>query len=137
MPQWQLHNDAVSVYMGPFFEFRDQLYKDPELNATLGQALDAAVDISYRVPYIAVNVTKEYPIYHIYIGRQGSFKTLSISSFGAVYANVILPIDVKLPPPAIELPPTLPSSQSPSPNWQPSPSELLKLVPKIITVFKR
>jgi hypothetical protein len=68
------------------------------------QALDKMVDIEFNVPYIAVNRTSEYLVYHTHAGRQGrsvtlSFKALSISSFGAVYANAVLPIDIKLPPP--------------------------------------
>jgi hypothetical protein len=56
------------------------------------------------VPYISVNKTGEYLVYHTHSNRHSSsatlsFKALSISSFGAVYANAILPIDIKLPPP--------------------------------------
>jgi hypothetical protein len=70
------------------------------------QALDKMVDIEFNVPYIAVNKTGEYLVYHTHTSRQSgsatlSFKTLSISSLGAVYANAVLPIDIKLPPPAL------------------------------------
>jgi hypothetical protein len=81
------------------------LENNETLKETFCSALDATVDIEFDVPYIAVNRTGEHLVYHTYISRQrGSamlrFKTLSISSFGAVYANAILPIDIKLPPPA-------------------------------------
>jgi hypothetical protein len=67
-------------------------------------ALDKMVDFEFNIPYIAVNRTGEHLVYHIHASRQGgpamfTFKTLSISSLGAVYANAILPIDIKLPPP--------------------------------------
>jgi hypothetical protein len=134
-------NDFWLLYLGPLIDFSLQLYYNDTLRNTFCRALDAVVDTEFDVPYIATNRTGEYLVYHTYISKwSGSamlrFKTISISSFGAVYANVILPIDINLPPPAIELPPTLPSNQSSSSSQQPSLSELLKLVPKIITVFK-
>ncbi len=72
----------------------------------LGQALDKMVDIEFNVPYIAVNRTGEYLVYHETYSRRGGsaalrFKTLSISSLGAVYANAVLPIDITLPPPVL------------------------------------
>jgi hypothetical protein len=104
MPQIHIHNDNVTVYMGLFFRFLNQLRNDPRQKSMLAQALDRMVDIEFNVPYIAVNRTGEYLVYHeIYSRQSGSaalrFKTLSISSLGAVYANAVLPIDIKLPPP--------------------------------------
>jgi hypothetical protein len=102
--QIRLHNDDVNVYFGPFFRFLEQLIIDPFQMLMLGQALDEMVDIEFNVPYIAVNKTGEYLVYYTYSSKQSgsatlSFKTLSISSLGAVYANAVLPIDIKLPPP--------------------------------------
>jgi hypothetical protein len=133
-------NSLISY--GPLAKFQDQIKFNETFRNVICSTLDALVDIEFDVPYIAVNKTGEYVVSHIHTSRQRgsvtfSFKTLSISSFGAVYANVILPIDIKLPPPATELPPTLPSNQPPSSDRRPPPSELLKLVPKIITVFKK
>jgi len=73
---------------------------------TLGDALDKMIDIEFNVPYIAVNGTSEYLVYHEIYSRHGGsaalrFKTLSKSSLGAVYANAVLPIDIKLPPPVL------------------------------------
>ena len=104
MPKLQLHNSVANVYKGTFFKFLDQLMKNPEQIFMLGRALDEMVDMEFNVPYIAVNKTSEYLVYHSYSSRSGrssilSFKALSISSLGAVYANAILPIDIKLPPP--------------------------------------
>jgi hypothetical protein len=104
MPKLQLHNDVANVYMGTFFKFLDQLMKNPWQMFMLGRALDEMVDMEFNVPYIAVNRTGEYLVYHTYVDRQSNsatfrFKALSISSLGAVYANAILPIDIKLPPP--------------------------------------
>jgi hypothetical protein len=103
----------------PLWRFLQYLYSPngTDAKSALRKALDAITDLEYNVPYIAVNKTVEYYFSHIYAGRRGSsvtlsFKTLSISSFGAVYANAILPIDIKLPPPAVELPQTVQSSQS-------------------------
>jgi hypothetical protein len=104
--QIQLHNDVVNVYMGPFFRFLNQLNNDPQQRLMFAQALDKMVDIELNVPYIAVNGTSEYLVYHTIYSRQGGsatlgFKALSISSLGAVYANAVLPIDIKLPPPVL------------------------------------
>jgi hypothetical protein len=105
MPQIHIHNDVVNVYIGTFFRFLNQLNNDPQQKSTFTRALDMMVDIEFNVPYIAVSMTGEYLVYHTHLSRRGgsaalSFKTLSISSLGAVYANAILPIDIKLPPPA-------------------------------------
>jgi hypothetical protein len=102
--QIRIYNDAVTLYIGTFFKFLNQLIINPDQMSTFGQALDKMVDIEFNVPYIAVNGTSEYLVYHAYSSRQSgsatlSFKTLSISSLGAVYANAVLPIDIKLPPP--------------------------------------
>jgi hypothetical protein len=102
----ELHNDEVNVYLGPFFRFLRQLTIDPSQMLMLGQALDKMVDTEFNIPYIAVNMTGEYLVYHTHTSRQGGsatlgFKTLSISSLGAVYANAVLPIDIKLPPPVL------------------------------------
>ncbi len=104
MPKLYLHNDVVNVYIGTFFRFLNQLNNDPQQKSTFAQALDKMVDIEFSIPYIAVNKTGEYLVYHTYSSRRGgsaalSFKALSISSLGAVYANAVLPIDIKLPPP--------------------------------------
>jgi len=104
--QIRMHNDNATVYMGPFFRFLEQLVNNPHQMLMLAQALDRMVDIELNVPYIAVNGTSEYFVYHETYSRQGGsaalrFKTLSISSLGAVYANAVLPIDIKLPPPVL------------------------------------
>jgi hypothetical protein len=104
--QLQLHNDIVTVYMGPFFRFLNQLSNDPQLKSAFVQALDNMADIEINVPYIAINRTSEYLVYHeIYSRQSGSaalrFKAFSISSLGAVYANAVLPIDIRLPPPVL------------------------------------
>jgi hypothetical protein len=106
MPKLELRNYDVNVYMSPFFKFLNQLSNDPQQKSVLAQALDKMVDIEFNVPYIAVNKTGEYLAYHASSSRQGrsavlSFKALSISSLGAVYANAVLPIDIKLPPPVL------------------------------------
>jgi hypothetical protein len=106
MPQIRLHNDVVNVSMGLFYKFLNQLSNNPQQKSILTQALDKMVDIEFNVPYIAVNKTGEYLVYHTHSSRQGrftmfNFMALSISSLGAVYANVILPIDIKLPPPVL------------------------------------
>ncbi len=99
-----IYNDVVTFYIGTFPRFLVQLSINPDQLSMLGQALDEMVDIEFNVPYIAVNMTGEYLVYHTYSSRQSgsaalSFKTLSISSLGAVYANAVLPIDIALPPP--------------------------------------
>jgi hypothetical protein len=103
----ELHNDFVKFYLGPFLRFVEQLYfLNPYLMLTFGDALDKMIDIEFNVPYIAVNGTSEYLVYHEIYSRHGGsaalrFKALSISSLGAVYANAVLPIDIKLPPPVL------------------------------------
>jgi hypothetical protein len=103
----ELHNDFAKLYFGPFLRFVEQLYfLNPYLMFTLGDALDKMIDTEFNVPYIAVNGTSEYLVYHEIYSRHGGsaalrFKTLSISSLGAVYANAVLPIDIKLPPPVL------------------------------------
>ncbi len=81
-----------------------------ETNETLREAfcnaLDTLTDVEFDVPYMTVNRTGEYLVSYIHTSRRGGsvtfrFKTISISSFGAVYANVILPIDITLPPPVL------------------------------------
>jgi hypothetical protein len=104
MSQIRLHNDNVTVSMDTFFRFLNQLSNDPRQRSMIVQALDDMVDIEFNVPYIAFIMTGEYLVYHEIYSRQSgsatfSFKTLSISSLGAVYANAVLPIDIKLPPP--------------------------------------
>jgi hypothetical protein len=98
-------DNVTNRFMGPFLRFTERLlFLDPLLMWTFTEALDRMTDIEYNVPYIAVNRTGEYLVYHETYSRQGGsaalrFKTLSISSLGAVYANAVLPIDIKLPPP--------------------------------------
>jgi hypothetical protein len=129
---------------GPLAKFMNQMKNNETLKETFCNALDAMTDTEFNIPYIAVNKTGEYLVSHIYLSRQSGsatlrFKTLSISSFGAVYANVILPIDIKLPPPAIELPPTVQSSQSnqPSSSNQQSLRDLLRNIPRTyIAIYK-
>jgi hypothetical protein len=127
---------------GPLARFRDQMEYNETFKNAFCSALDAVVDTEFNVPYIAINKTGEYPVYHTYLSRQSGsatlrFKTLSISSFGAVYANVILPIDIKLPPPVVELPQTIQSSQSNQPPRQQSLQDLLRNIPRVyITIYK-
>jgi hypothetical protein len=106
MPKRYLHNNVVEVYMGVFFRFLNQLNNNPQLMSLFAQALDKMVDIEFNIPYIAVDKTGEFFVSHIHTSRRGNsvtlrFKTLSISSLGAVYANAVLPIDITLPPPVL------------------------------------
>ncbi len=106
MPKTYLHNDVVNVYMGVFFRFLNQLNNNPQQKSMFARALDRMVDMEFNVPYIAVNKTGEHLVYHTHTNRQDrsvtlSFKALSISSLGAVYANAVLPIDITLPPPVL------------------------------------
>jgi hypothetical protein len=77
-PNWP----QVSAQMGPFLRFAERLlFLDPLLMRTFGDALDKMVDIEFNVPYIAVNRTSEYLVYHEKYSRQGGsaalrFKTL-------------------------------------------------------------
>jgi hypothetical protein len=128
---------------GPLARFRDQIeYYNETLRNALCNALDRVVDAEFNVPYIDINKTGEYLVYHTYSSRwSGSatlrFKTLSISSFGAVYANAILPIDIKLPPPAVELPQIIQSSQPNQPPNQQTLRDLLQNIQRIyITIYK-
>jgi hypothetical protein len=133
-----------TISSGPLTKFMDQIENNETLKNAFCSALDAMVDAEFDVPYIATNRTGEYLVYHTYVSRQSGsatlrFKTLSISSFGAVYANVILPIDIKLPPPAIELPPTVQSSQSnqsPPSNQQFLRNLLRNITRTYITIYK-
>jgi hypothetical protein len=100
----EFHIADNSVYIGPFWRFWEQMFFNPQFNQTFGAALDKMIDIEFNIPYIVINKTGEYLVYHTYSSKQSSsamfsFKTLSISSLGAVYANAVLPIDIKLPPP--------------------------------------
>jgi hypothetical protein len=98
-------NNAIQSYEGPLTRFWMKVWSpDSEYQSILQKALSQLTDIEFNIPRIAVNKTGEYLVYHTYSSRQSSsttlsFKTLSISSLGAVYANAILPIDIKLPPP--------------------------------------
>jgi hypothetical protein len=102
-----LTNDEAQVYLGPFIRFWLKVWSpDSEYKSILQKALSQLADIEFNVPYIAVNRTGEYSVYREIYSRQGGsaalrFKTLSISSLGAVYANAVLPIDIKLPPPVL------------------------------------
>jgi hypothetical protein len=125
---------------GPLAKFQDQMKINETLKEAFCKALDAVVDAEFNVPYITVNKTGEYLVSHIYLSRRSGsatlrFKTLSISSFGAVYANAVLPIDIKLPPPVVELPPTVQSPQSnqSSSNRQ-SLRDLLRNIPRTYIV---
>jgi hypothetical protein len=94
---------------GPLWRFLQYLYSPngTDARSALRMALNMMTDLEYNVPRIvAERGNSTVHVYHTYISRwSGStmlrFKTLSISSFGAVYANAILPIDIKLPPPVL------------------------------------
>jgi hypothetical protein len=94
---------------GPLWRFLQHLYSPngADAKSALRTALNAMTDLEYNVPRIvAESGNSTVLVYHEMFSRQSgsatlSFKTLSISSLGAVYANVILPIDIKLPPPAL------------------------------------
>ena len=91
---------------GPFLRFYERFIINPYEMLMFADALDGMVDIEFNIPYIAVNKTGEYLVYHTYSSRRSgsatlAFKALSISSLGAVYANAVLPIDIKLPPPVL------------------------------------
>jgi hypothetical protein len=93
---------------GPLWRFVEYLYspEGTDARSVLRFALNAMIDMEYNVPRIvAERGNSTVLVYHEIHSRQSgsatfSFKTLSISSLGAVYANAILPIDIKLPPPA-------------------------------------
>ena len=104
--EYQLTEWGYLNSSGPLARFRHQMEYNETLKNAFCSALDAVIDTEFNVPYIAINKTGEYPVYHTYLSRQSGsvtlrFKTLSISSFGAVYANAVLPIDIKLPPPVL------------------------------------
>jgi hypothetical protein len=107
MPTISLHNDVVSVQMGVFYKFLDWLRNNPQAYSLFGQALDKVTDTEFGVPYTPVSRTGEFLVYQTLlnwgygVSTTLSFKTLSISSLGAVYANAVLPIDVRLPPPVL------------------------------------
>ncbi len=126
---------------GPLRRFFEYLYspEGADARSALKMALDAMIDLEYNVPRIVERVNSTVYVSHIHTSRQGRsvtlrFKTLSISSFGAVYANVILPIDITLPPPAVELPPTVQSSQS---NQPPPPNQQSQEDPILLRIIKR
>jgi hypothetical protein len=92
---------------GPLWRFLQYLYSPngADAKSALSFALNAITDLEYNVPRIvAESGNSTVLVYHEMFSRQSgsavlSFKTLSISSLGAVYANAVLPIDIKLPPP--------------------------------------
>jgi hypothetical protein len=92
---------------GPLWRFLQYLYSPngADAKSALRLALNAMTDLEYNVPRIvAESGNSTVLVYHEMFSRQSgsatlSFKTLSISSLGAVYANAVLPIDIKLPPP--------------------------------------
>jgi len=94
---------------GPLWRFLQYLYspEGADARSTLRTALNAMTDLEYNVPRIvAESGNSTVLVYHEMFSRQSGsaalrFKTLSISSLGAVYANAVLPIDIKLPPPAL------------------------------------
>jgi hypothetical protein len=92
---------------GPLWRFLEYLNSadGADARSALRRALDAMTDLEYNVPRIIERGNSTVLVYHeIHSRQRGSatlvFKALSISSLGAVYANAILPIDIKLPPPA-------------------------------------
>jgi hypothetical protein len=91
---------------GPLWRFLQYLYSSDGTDArsALSFALNAMTDLEYNVPSIVESGNSTVLVYHEMFSRQSGsatlgFKTLSISSLGAVYANAVLPIDIKLPPP--------------------------------------
>jgi len=94
---------------GPLWRFLKYLYSPngADARSALRTALDAITDLEYNVPRIvAESGNSTVLVYHEMFSRQSGsatlgFKTLSISSLGAVYANAVLPIDIKLPPPVL------------------------------------
>jgi len=94
---------------GPLWRFLQYLNSPEGANAksALRTALNAMTDLEYNVPRIvAERGNSTVLVYHEMFSRQSGsatlgFKTLSISSLGAVYANAVLPIDIKLPPPVL------------------------------------
>jgi hypothetical protein len=94
---------------GPLWRFYQYLYSEngADARSALRMALNAMIDLEYNVPRIvSERGNSTVLVYHETYSRQGGsaalrFKTLSISSLGAVYANAVLPIDIKLPPPVL------------------------------------
>jgi hypothetical protein len=94
---------------GPLWRFVNFLYSPngTDARSALRMALNAMIDLEHNVPrVVAERGNSTVFVYHTYLSRQGgsaalSFKALSISSLGAVYANAVLPIDIKLPPPVL------------------------------------
>ncbi len=93
---------------GPLWRFLEYLYspEGADARSALKMALDAMIDLEYNVPRIVERGNSTVYVYHTHTSRQGGsvtlcFKTLSISSLGAVYANAVLPIDITLPPPVL------------------------------------
>ena len=104
--EYKITERNSTISSGPLAKFREQMENNETLKNTFCRALDMIVDVEFNIPRIAVNKTGEYFVSHIHTSRQGrsitlNFKTLSISSLGAVYANAILPIDITLPPPVL------------------------------------
>jgi hypothetical protein len=102
--------------IGPLWRFTQYLYSSNGTGArsALALALNATTDLEYNVPRIVERGNSTVLVYHSFLSKwSGSttftFKALSISSFGAVYANAILPIDISLPPPAYAPPPSIPT----------------------------
>jgi hypothetical protein len=115
------------LHRGPLWRFFKYLYSSggTDARSALALALNATTDLEYNVQRIVERGNSTVLVYHSYLSRQSGsaalrFKTLSISSLGAVYANAILPIDISLPPPAVELPQIIRSSQ---PNKSPPSSQ--------------
>ncbi len=93
---------------GPLLRFVKYLYspEGADARSALRFALNAITDLEYNVPRIVERGNSTVLVYHEIYSRQSgfatfSFKTLSISSLGAVYANAVLPIDITLPPPVL------------------------------------
>jgi hypothetical protein len=94
---------------GPLARFFQYLHSPngTDARSALRMALDAMIDLEYNVPrMVAERGNSTVLVYHETYSRQSgsaalSFKALSISSLGAVYANAVLPIDIRLPPPAL------------------------------------
>ncbi|MFZ8841478.1 MAG: hypothetical protein ACO2PM_21670 [Pyrobaculum sp.] len=94
---------------GPLDRFFWYLYtpNGTKTRSALRMALNAITDLEHNVPRIvAERGNSTVLVYHETYSRQGGsatlrFKALSISSLGAVYANAVLPIDIRLPPPVL------------------------------------
>jgi hypothetical protein len=94
---------------GPLWRFRQYLDSPngTDARSALRTALNAITDLEYNVPRIvAERGNSTILVYHATYSRESGsatlgFKALSISSLGAVYANAVLPIDIRLPPPVL------------------------------------